>query len=59
MSEIFACLIPEESNNYNRNVMGGNVTPPGSYNHFAISGYKHIIPLGLGKKKKMGGYENE
>jgi len=59
MSKIFACLIPKESNNYNRNELGGNVTPPGSYNHFAISGYKHVIPLGFGKKKEMGGLKYE
>ena len=52
-------LIPEESNNYNRDAMVGNATLPGSYTHLVLSGYKHIIPLGLGKKKELGGVKYE
>jgi len=55
MNKILACLIPVESNNYRNNDGCQIATPQGSYTHHVLSGYKHIIPLGLGKMKELGG----
>jgi len=48
-------MIPEESNIYRNNDGCQIATPQGSYTHHVLSGYKHIIPLGLGIKKELGG----
>jgi hypothetical protein len=52
-------MIPAESNLYRNNVGCQNATPAGSYTHIVLSGCKHVIPLGLGIMKELGGVRYE
>ncbi len=51
--------IPAESNMYRIDNEYRYTTPTGSYIRRATSGYKHIIPLGLGFQKILGGVKYE
>ena len=52
-------MIPEESNMYRINGECRYATPTGSYVRCVPNGYKHIIPLGLGIQKQLGGLKYE
>jgi hypothetical protein len=52
-------MIPEESNLYRNDNGCQNATPVGSNISPTMPGYKHIIPLGLGVMKKLGGLKYE